>query len=86
MHECRRRGAIILRYLGKISGLLLDRIDLHIEDPLVAHLRASFNGKPGCHLSLRPNTEMAGPGSLNSSFRINGLARVSRPSDTLCFT
>lgn len=33
--ECRCTGAIIQRYLGKISGPLLDRIDLHIEVPAV---------------------------------------------------
>jgi magnesium chelatase family protein len=36
-HECRCTGAIISRYLGKISGPLLDRIDLHIEVPAVAY-------------------------------------------------
>ena len=33
--ECRCTGAIIQRYLGKVSGPLLDRIDLHIEVPAV---------------------------------------------------
>lgn len=36
-HECRCTGAIITRYLGKISGPLLDRIDLHIEVPAVPY-------------------------------------------------
>jgi len=35
--ECRCTGAIIQRYLSKISGPLLDRIDLHIEVPAVAY-------------------------------------------------
>ena len=35
--ECRCTGAIIQRYLGKISGPLLDRIDLHIEVPAVPY-------------------------------------------------
>ncbi len=35
--ECRCSGAIIQRYLGKISGPLLDRIDLHIEVPAVPY-------------------------------------------------
>ena len=35
--ECRCTGAIIQRYLGKVSGPLLDRIDLHIEVPAVAY-------------------------------------------------
>jgi magnesium chelatase family protein len=36
-HECRCTGAIIQRYLGKISGPLLDRIDLHVEVPAVPY-------------------------------------------------
>ena len=36
-HECRCTGAIIQRYLSKVSGPLLDRIDLHIEVPAVAY-------------------------------------------------
>ena len=35
--ECRCTGAIIQRYLGKISGPLLDRIDIHIEVPAVPY-------------------------------------------------
>jgi magnesium chelatase family protein len=44
--ECRCTGAIIQRYLGKISGPLLDRIDLHIEVPAVPYkdLRSNTNG------------------------------------------
>jgi len=37
VRECRCTGAIIQRYLGKISGPLLDRIDLHIEVPAVPY-------------------------------------------------
>ncbi|MCS7025961.1 MAG: YifB family Mg chelatase-like AAA ATPase [Bryobacteraceae bacterium] len=44
--ECRCTGAIITRYLGKISGPLLDRIDLHVEVPAVAYkeLRGQDDG------------------------------------------
>jgi len=35
--ECRCTPAIIQRYLGKISGPLLDRLDLHIEVPAVPY-------------------------------------------------
>lgn len=44
--ECRCTGAIIQRYLGKISGPLLDRIDLHMEVPAVAYkeLRSTTSG------------------------------------------
>jgi len=34
-HECRCTGAQIQQYLAKISGPLLDRIDLHVEVPAV---------------------------------------------------
>lgn len=44
--ECRCTGAEVQRYLGKISGPLLDRIDLHIEVPAVAYkeLRSKQDG------------------------------------------
>jgi hypothetical protein len=44
--ECRCTGAIIQRYLGRVSGPLLDRIDLHIEVPAVPYkeLRGSDQG------------------------------------------
>jgi magnesium chelatase family protein len=44
--ECRCTGGIIQRYLGKISGPLLDRIDLHIEVPAVPYqeLRSKDTG------------------------------------------
>lgn len=35
--QCRCTGAIIQRYLGKVSGPLLDRIDLHVEVPAVEY-------------------------------------------------
>lgn len=44
-HECRCTGAIIQRYLSKVSGPLLDRIDLHIEVPAVAY--KELRGKDG---------------------------------------
>src|SRR5437879_2644111 len=37
LRECRCTPGIIQRYLGKISGPLLDRIDIHIEVPSVAY-------------------------------------------------
>jgi magnesium chelatase family protein len=44
--ECRCTGGIIQRYLGKLSGPLLDRIDLHIEVPAVPYkeLRGKDDG------------------------------------------
>jgi magnesium chelatase family protein len=35
--ECRCTGAMIQRYMGKLSGPLLDRIDMHIEVPALPY-------------------------------------------------
>ncbi len=54
-HECRCTGAIIQRYLGKISGPLLDRIDLHIEVPAVPYkeLRGKDTGTSSSEMRER---------------------------------
>jgi magnesium chelatase family protein len=53
--ECRCTGAIIQRYLGKISGPLLDRIDLHIEVPAVPYqeLRSKTSGTSSAEMRDR---------------------------------
>jgi magnesium chelatase family protein len=53
--ECRCTPAIIQRYLGKISGPLLDRIDLHIEVPAVPYkeLRGKDSGVTSAGMSAR---------------------------------
>ena len=43
--ECHCTGGIIQRYLSKISGPLLDRIDLHVEVPAVPY--QELRGKDG---------------------------------------
>jgi magnesium chelatase family protein len=54
-HECRCTGAIIQRYLSKVSGPLLDRIDLHIEVPAVAYkeLRGKDTGVSSADMRTR---------------------------------
>jgi magnesium chelatase family protein len=53
--DCRCTGAIIQRYLGKISGPLLDRIDLHIEVPAVPYqeLRNKADGASSSEMRAR---------------------------------
>jgi magnesium chelatase family protein len=53
--ECRCTGAIIQRYLSKISGPLLDRIDLHVEVPAVPYkeLRAKDPGTSSAEMRQR---------------------------------
>jgi len=54
-HECRCTGAIIQRYLSKVSGPLLDRIDLHIEVPAVPYkeLRGKDTGVSSAEMRAR---------------------------------
>lgn len=53
--ECRCTPGIIQRYLGKVSGPLLDRIDLHIEVPAVAYkeLRGKDEGVSSAQIRER---------------------------------
>lgn len=53
--ECRCTGAMIQRYLGKLSGPLLDRIDLHIEVPAVPYkeLRGRDSGASSAEMRER---------------------------------
>jgi magnesium chelatase family protein len=53
--ECRCTPAIIQRYLSKISGPLLDRIDLHIELPAVPYkeMRADEQGATSAEIRAR---------------------------------
>jgi magnesium chelatase family protein len=55
--ECRCSGAEVQRYLGKISGPLLDRIDLHIEVPAVPYkeLRGKEDGVSSEQMRQRVN-------------------------------
>ena len=53
--ECRCTPGIIQRYLAKVSGPLLDRIDLHIEVPAVPYkeLRGKTDGVPSAEIRQR---------------------------------
>jgi len=45
--ECRCTGAVIQRYLAKISGPLLDRIDIQVEVPAVQYQELRGKGEAG---------------------------------------
>ena len=53
--ECRCTPGIIQRYLSKVSGPLLDRIDLHIEVPAVPYkeLRSRTDGQTSAEIRER---------------------------------
>ena len=59
--ECRCTPAIIQRYLSKISGPLLDRIDIHVEVPAVPYkeLRGNATAEPSAEIRARVETARA---------------------------
>jgi magnesium chelatase family protein len=57
--ECRCTGAIIQRYLSKISGPLLDRIDLHVEVPAVPYKELRGNDHCAGSAEMRQRVEAA---------------------------
>ncbi len=59
MRECRCTGGIIQRYMSKISGPLLDRIDLHIEVPAVPYQELRGNGTGVSSAEIRERAERA---------------------------
>jgi len=56
-HECLCTPAQIQRYRSKVSGPLLDRIDIHVEVPAVKYkeLRDDFESEPSANIKQRVN-------------------------------
>ena len=57
--ECRCTPAIIQRYLGKISGPLLDRIDIHIEVPAVPYKELRGDQRAESSAEIRTRVQAA---------------------------
>jgi len=57
--ECRCTPGIIQRYLSKISGPLLDRIDIHIEVPAVPYKELRSNGASESSDEIRERVQQA---------------------------
>ncbi len=57
--ECRCTGSQIQRYIGKISGPLLDRIDIHIEVPAVDYKELRGQGDGVSSTAMRERVEAA---------------------------
>jgi magnesium chelatase family protein len=57
--ECRCTPAMIQRYLGKISGPLLDRIDIHVEVPAVPYKELRGNSVSESSADIRARVERA---------------------------
>jgi magnesium chelatase family protein len=57
--ECRCTPGMIQRYLGKISGPLLDRIDIHVEVPAVPYKELRGNAVSESSADIRARVERA---------------------------
>jgi predicted ATPase with chaperone activity len=81
--ECRCTGAIIQRYLSKISGPLLDRIDLHVEVPIVPY--KELRGKDhGVKLSRDAPARGSGPGHPTAARILQRAHSVATTAKTVC--
>jgi magnesium chelatase family protein len=58
-HACKCNPIIIERYMGRISGPLLDRIDLHIEVPAVPFQELSATADGTSSASMRDQVNKA---------------------------
>jgi magnesium chelatase family protein len=78
-HECRCRPDAIQRYVSKISGPLLDRIDIHIEVPRVsyAELSAARSGEPSAELRRQVAAVRATQAARFARSKINVNARMN---------
>jgi magnesium chelatase family protein len=57
--ECRCTPGQIQQYLGKISGPLLDRIDIHVEVPAVPFKELRGNPDAECSADMRGRVDQA---------------------------
>ncbi len=84
--ECRCTGAIIQRYLSKVSGPLLDRIDLHVEVPAVPYKELRGNDHGATSADMRARVEAAravqqGRGFYNAHIPSNALRSLCALDD-----
>jgi magnesium chelatase family protein len=84
--ECRCTGAMIQRYLGRISGPLLYRIDLHVEVPAVPYreLRGKDDGVSSAEIRARVESARAvqrARGFYNSRIPVRELRKLCALDD-----
>src|SRR5207247_11094194 len=73
--ECRCSPLDVQRYRDRISGPLLDRIDIHVEVPAVQYREMSSNVPGEASAAIRERVERA---------REVQRARFARPAKTRC--
>ncbi len=67
--ECTDSFAQVMRYQNRISGLLLDRIDIHVEVPRVDYEKLSSDrmGEPSAKIRERASNPRASTWALRSN-------------------
>ena len=80
-HECRCSPSQIQRYRARISGPLLDRIDLHIEAPAlsIAELRNNVAGESSAAIRARVELARQRQRTRFQGSKITANARMSTP-------
>jgi magnesium chelatase family protein len=78
-HECRCTPTQIQRYRARISGPLLDRIDLHVEAPAlsIAELRTEKTGETSAAIRTRVHAARARQHRRFAGTRITANARMT---------
>jgi magnesium chelatase family protein len=84
--ECRCTPAQIQQYLGKISGPLLDRIDIHVEVPAVPFKELRANADSESSADIRGRVEQAravqqSRGFYNSRMPVRDIRKVCALDD-----
>jgi magnesium chelatase family protein len=79
-HECRCSPSQIQRYRNRISGPLLDRIDIHIEAPALslAELRSDQPGEPSAAIRTRVESARARQRERFTGSRVAANARMTQ--------
>lgn len=79
-HECRCTPTQIQRYRSRISGPLLDRIDIHIEAPALSlsELRSEKNGESSAAMRERVDAARACQHARFASTRTNANSRMTQ--------
>ncbi|HWL14299.1 MAG TPA: YifB family Mg chelatase-like AAA ATPase [Opitutus sp.] len=79
-HECRCSPTQIQRYRSRISGPLLDRIDIHIEAPALTltELRSEKNGEPSAAIRERVEAARARQRRRFADGKTNANARMTQ--------
>lgn len=80
-HECRCSPAQIQRYRARISGPLLDRIDIHIEAPALSltELRRDHGGEPSSTMRSRIEQARAFQRARFKGTKTTANARMTQP-------